>query len=210
MEPRHHGRFISLEGGEGVGKSTQARALAARLRAGGREVIETREPGGSPGAEAIRALLLGGDTDRWGPRTEALLFAAARSDHVDRTIRPALARGAWVVCDRFVDSSVAYQGADGLGDAAIWTLHDVGSAGLLPDRTLLLAMDMAVAAGRESARDQAGADRFGLRDGAFRSTVARNFEQMARADPVRWRIVDASGTPDAVTDRLLASLGDLA
>jgi dTMP kinase len=203
------GRFISLEGGEGVGKSTQVRALAAALRARGLEVVETREPGGSPGAEAIRALLLGGDKDRWGPRAEALLFAAARSDHIDKTIRPALERGAWVLCDRFVDSSVAYQGADGLGDEAIWALHQVGSAGMLPDRTFLLSLEMTTAAAREDERDQGKADRFGMRDTSYRTTVAENFTQMAMGDPVRWRIVDAGGAPEDVTARLMAALGDL-
>lgn len=205
---RHTGRFITLEGGEGVGKSTQARALAVLLRARGLEVVETREPGGSPGAEAIRALLLGGEQDRWGPRAEALLFAAARSDHVDKTIRPALARGAWVVCDRFIDSSVAYQGADGLGDDAIWALHRAGSAGLLPDRTLLLALEAVTAAAREDQRDQGKADRFGLRDASFRTAVADNFRQMALGDPARWRIVDASGAVESVTARLVAALED--
>jgi dTMP kinase len=203
------GRFISLEGGEGVGKSTQAKALAAAIEARGQEVVLTREPGGSPGAEAIRALILGGDKDRWGPRAEALLFAAARSDHIDKTIRPALARGAWVVCDRFVDSSVAYQGADGLGDEAIWALHGVGSGGMLPDRTLLLELERATAAAREDARDQGQADRFGMRDAIYRTTVAENFRQMALGDPVRWRIVDASGDAEEVTARLMAALGDL-
>jgi dTMP kinase len=203
------GRFISLEGGEGVGKSTQAKALAAAIEARGHETVLTREPGGSPGAEAIRALLLGGEKDRWGPRAEALLFAAARSDHLEKTIQPALARGAWVVCDRFVDSSVAYQGADGLGDEAIMALHGVGSAGLLPDRTLLLALPMEAAMSREGARDQGKADRFGMRDTAYRESVAKNFLQMAMADNVRWRIVDAGGAAEDVTARLMAALGDL-
>jgi dTMP kinase len=204
-----HGRFISLEGGEGVGKSTQARALAAALRDRGLEVVLTREPGGSPGAEAIRALLLGGDKDRWGPRAEALLFAAARSDHVDKTIRPALARGAWVISDRFVDSSVAYQGADGLGDDAIWSLHKVGSAGLLPERTFLLSLEMTTAATREEERDAGQADRFGMRDISYRTMVAENFQELAMADAVRWRIVDAGGAPEDVTARLMAALADL-
>src|SRR6187402_420899 len=141
MNAKALGRFISLEGGEGVGKSTQARALAAALRARGFDVVETREPGGSAGAEAIRALLLEGGADRWGSRAEALLFAAARADHVDKTILPALAAGKWVLCDRFLDSSIAYQGgADGLGADAIRALHAVGGDGLLPDRTLLLTL----------------------------------------------------------------------
>ncbi len=204
-----HGRFISLEGGEGAGKSTQARALAMALRARGIEVVETREPGGSPGAEAIRALLLEGGSDRWGPRAEALLFAAARADHVDRTIRPALARGAWVVSDRFVDSSLAYQGADGLGADAIGALHAIGSDGLLPDRTLLLRLPMAVATEREGRRDVAGADRFGMRDLAYRRAVEANFLRMALADPRRWRIVAAHGAAETVTARLLAALAGL-
>ncbi|WP_077146435.1 dTMP kinase, partial [Sphingopyxis sp. KK2] len=135
------GRFITLEGGEGVGKSTQLRALAAALAARGLDIVTTREPGGSPGAEAIRTLLMEGSDDRWNARSEALLFAAARADHVARLIRPALERGAWVLCDRFVDSSRAYQGAGGgLTDADILTLHRIGSEGLLPDRSFLLAL----------------------------------------------------------------------
>lgn len=135
------GRFITLEGGEGVGKSTQARALAAALEARGLPVLLTREPGGSAGAEAIRALLLSGAADRWSVPAEALLFAAARADHVEKTIRPALAAGQWVICDRFLDSSRAYQGVAGeMTDADILQLHQIGSGGLLPDRTLLFAM----------------------------------------------------------------------
>ncbi|WP_420141178.1 dTMP kinase [Sphingomonas sp.] len=205
------GRFISLEGGEGVGKSTQARALAAALRARGHEVIETREPGGSPGAEAIRALLLAGEADRWGARAEALLFAAARADHVERTIRPALDRGAWVVCDRFLDSSIAYQGgADGLGAEAIRALHAIGSEGLLPDRTLLLTLPDAIAVARETARDAGRPDRFGARDPAYHARVTAGFRALAEAEPDRWRIVDAEGEADEVTARLLTALDDLA
>jgi dTMP kinase len=204
------GLFITLEGGEGVGKSTQARALAAALRAGGREVVETREPGGSAGAEAIRRLLLEGEADRWTPGAEALLFAAARADHVARTIRPALARGAWVVCDRFLDSSLAYQGgADGIAIERLKALHEVGSDGLLPDRTLLLALPEAEALGRAQARDRDGGDRFGARDAAYHAGVARAFRALAEAEPARFRVVDASGAPEAVTARLLAAMGDI-
>lgn len=122
------GRFISLEGGEGAGKSTQARALAAALEAQGIASMVTREPGGSTGAEAIRGLLMQGDVDRWGPRAEMLLFAAARADHVERTIRPALAQGLWVICDRYVDSTRAYQGAaGGIADADIMAVHAIGT-----------------------------------------------------------------------------------
>ena len=204
------GCFISLEGGEGVGKSTQARALAAALRGRGREVIETREPGGSPGAEAIRRLLLEGGSDRWEPRAEALLFAAARADHVARTIRPALERGAWVVCDRFLDSSLAYQGgADGLGHEAIRALHAVGSAGLLPDRTLLLALPGPEAAARGLARDAGQPDRFGARDLEYHRQVAAAFRGLAAAEPGRFRLIDAAGAAAEVTRRLIDALADL-
>lgn len=205
------GRFISLEGGEGVGKSTQTRALAAALRDRGLEVVETREPGGSPGAEAIRALLLGGAVDRWDGPAEALLFAAARADHVARTIRPALERGAWVVCDRFLDSSIAYQGAaSGVGADAIRALHGIGSGGLLPDRTFLLALPEAEAHARETARDAGAPDRFGARERDFHQAVTTAFVRLAAAEPARWRTIDASGTAAAVTARLLAALADLA
>jgi dTMP kinase len=205
------GRFVSLEGGEGVGKSTQARALAVALRARGIEVVETREPGGSPGAEAIRALLLEGAGDRWTAEAEALLFAAARADHVARTIKPALARGAWVICDRFLDSSIAYQGgADGLGEEAIRTLHGVGSGGFLPDRTLLLALPEQEAAAREAARDAGKPDRFGARDADYHAAVSRTFRRLAEAEPARWRIVDATGAAESVTARLVDAIGDLA
>jgi dTMP kinase len=204
------GRFISLEGGEGVGKSTQSRALAAALRARGIEVVETREPGGSTGAEAIRKLLLEGGADRWGARAEALLFAAARADHVDKTILPALEAGRWVICDRFLDSSIAYQGgADGLGAEAIRALHAVGSAGLLPDRTLLLEMDTHQAAFREFERDGGNLDRFGKRSGAYHNRVVEAFHELALADPVRLRIIDADGKPDEVTSRLMTAIADL-
>ena len=204
------GRFITLEGGEGVGKSTQLKALSAALRERGKDVVETREPGGSPGAEAIRALLLQGEIERWTAEAEALLFAAARSDHVARTIRPALARGAWVVCDRFLDSSIAYQGVvGGVGAEAIRRLHDVGSRGFLPDRTLLLHLDATAAAARTGLRDTAGADRFGARDGGYHARINAAFEQLAREEPERYRVVDAAGSAERVTGRLLAALEDL-
>lgn len=201
------GQFITLEGGEGVGKSTQAARLAAALRTRGIDVVETREPGGSVGAEAIRALLLEGEGARWRARAEALLFAAARADHVARTIRPALEAGKWVVCDRFVDSSLAYQGgADGLGDDAIMLLHSIGSEELMPDRTLLLALPVEEAAARAKKRDRAGADRFGARDTDYHERVAAAFETLAVNEPERFRRIDALGTPDEVTGRMLAAL----
>jgi dTMP kinase len=203
------GRFITLEGGEGVGKSTQIRALAAELAARGIEVVATREPGGSPGAEAIRALLMEGADDRWDARAEALLFAAARADHVARTIRPAIARGAWVLCDRFVDSSRAYQGGGGgLTDADILALHGVGSEGLLPDRTLLLAVSAAEAARRLAVRDAAGADRMGSKPAAYQARLAARFAEIAAAEPARWRVIDADAPAEAVTAAILAELAD--
>ncbi|MBV9840368.1 MAG: dTMP kinase [Sphingomonadaceae bacterium] len=203
-------RFIALEGGEGVGKSTQARALAAALRARGIDVVETREPGGSPGAEAIRTLLLEGSADRWGPGAEALLFAAARADHVEKTIRPALAAGRWVLSDRFLDSSLAYQGgADRIATDALLGLHAVGSGGLLPDRTLLLTLPEAEAQARAMARDRGAADRFGARPAGYHAAVARAFTAIAAAAPERFAVVDARGVPEAVTARLVAAIADL-
>ena len=203
------GRFITLEGGEGAGKSTQLRALAAALRARGLEVVETREPGGSEGAEAIRALLLTGGADRWSPRAEALLFAAARADHGEKTIRPALARGAWVLSDRYLDSSRAYQGQGDLTDADIVALHRIGSAGFLPDRTLFLSLPQSDAETRARARDGDISDRIGGRDRTFHRAVADAFARFAVEEPVRFRPIDASGAADAVTARLLEALADL-
>jgi dTMP kinase len=204
------GKFITLEGGEGVGKSTQARALAVALRGRGIDLIETREPGGSPGAEAIRALLLEGEGDRWSARAEALLFAAARADHVEKTILPAIQAGRWVICDRFLDSSLAYQGgADGLGLDAIRTLHQIGSKDFLPDRTLLLDMPVHDASFRQAVAGIGLSDRFEKRDGAFHDQVAASFRQCAQAEPKRIRLVSAEGTPEEVTTRLLDALSDL-
>lgn len=204
------GRFVTLEGGEGVGKSTQARRLAELLERQGIGVVLTREPGGSPGAEAIRALLLEGEEDRWTPGAEALLFAAARADHVARTIRPALDAGQWVICDRFLDSSRAYQGAAGaIGDDAIRELHMVGSQGFLPDRTLVLDLPDDEAAARAHARDAGAPDRIGGRDGVFHTAVVQAFRGFARAEPHRIRLVDASGPEADVTARLLSALADL-
>lgn len=203
------GRFITLEGGEGSGKSTQIRALAAALEARGVDVVTTREPGGSPGAEAIRTLLMEGAEDRWNARAEALLFAAARADHVARTIRPAIARGAWVLCDRFVDSSRAYQGGGGgLTDADILALHRVGSEGLLPDRTFLLAVSAGEAARRLSVRDARGADRMGSKPADYQARLAARFAEMAAGEPARWRVIDADGAKETVTAAILAALTD--
>ena len=202
------GRFISLEGGEGVGKSTQLSALAAALRDRGLDVIETREPGGSEGAEAIRALLLQGDERRWSIEAEALLFAAARADHVEKTIRPALENGQWVLSDRFIDSSLAYQGgAGGLGIERIRELHQFGSGDFLPDRTLVLAL--ANGQERAKARDRDSPDRIGARPAEFHRKVGHGFEIIAAEEPERVRLVDASGSAEDVTRRLLGELEDL-
>jgi dTMP kinase len=204
------GKFITLEGGEGVGKSTQARALAAALRARGIDVVETREPGGSEGAEAIRKLLLEGAGDRWNARAEALLFAAARADHVEKTIKPAIEAGKWVICDRFLDSSIAYQGgADGLGVDAIEALHRIGSDNYLPDRTLLLDMPVVDASFRQAAAGIGLSDRFEKREGSFHDRVAESFRSIARSEPGRIRVINAEGTADDVTARLIDALGDL-
>ena len=203
------GRFISIEGGEGVGKSTQIAALAAFIEQKGFEVVLTREPGGTEGAETIRQLVLGGSAERWLPRAEALLFAAARSDHVDRLIEPALASGKWVISDRFIDSSRAYQGAgSGLSDSDIMALHHIGSRGMLPDRTLVLRLDSKEAANRAAARDQNQPDRIQGRVETFHADVDIAFVSFAESEQ-RVRLVDASGAPHEVTMRLLAEISDL-
>ncbi len=205
------GCFIAFEGGEGAGKSTQARLLADALRARGCTVVVTREPGGTPGAEAIRSLLLHPPSaEGWTPEAEALLFAAARADHVARLIRPALERGEWVISDRFVDSSRAYQGgAGGLGDHAVSALHAFGSAGLRPDRVILLEGDEAALAGRLAARGQA-ADAIEERGADYHRAVAAAFRSLAEADPHGFARINALGAPEEVHARILAALADLA
>jgi dTMP kinase len=202
------GKFISLEGGEGVGKSTQVKALAEALKDRGIDVLVTREPGGSEGAERIRELLLRGDDDRWGARAEALLFAAARADHLERTISPALEVGRWVLCDRFVDSSLAYQG--GAGELGIEQVRAINSFAIregFPDRTLVLAL--AEGGARARARDNEVSDRIGGRPEGYHQKVDLAFRLIAAEEPDRVRIVDASGSPEEVTTRLLGELADL-
>ena len=202
------GRFISLEGGEGVGKSTQVQALARALEDRGIPVLVTREPGGSGGAEAIRELLLQGDDSRWGARAEALLFAAARADHVEKTIRPALEEGRWVLSDRFVDSSLAYQGgAGGLGIEAVRAINAFGIGDEFPDRTLVLLLD----GGQDRAleRDRDEPDRIGGRPREYHHKVETAFRLIAAEELQRVKLIDASGTPDEVTQRLLDALADL-
>lgn len=204
------GKFIALEGGEGAGKSTQAKLLAEALSERGLTVVSTREPGGTPGAEAIRSLLLDPPGQGWGPEAEALLFAAARSDHVARLIRPALERGEWVVTDRFVDSSRAYQGGAGaVGDEAVVTLHEIGSGGLRPDLTILIEADDARVAERLAARDGDESDAIGGRDRTYHRAVADAFRRYAAEDPSGFVVIDGSGTPQEVHQRIMSALAPM-
>jgi dTMP kinase len=202
------GKFISLEGGEGAGKSTQVAALAEALRERDIDVLVTREPGGSEGAERIRELLLSGADDRWSAEAEALLFAAARADHVAKTIRPALDSGRWVICDRFIDSSLAYQGGAGqLGIEQVRAINAFAIGEDFPDRTLVLAL--AEGGARARARDNEEGDRIGGRPEGYHQKVDLAFRLIAAEEPERVRIVDASGSPGEVTQRLLGALQDL-
>ena len=202
------GRFITLEGGEGAGKSTQVKALAEALRALGIDVLITREPGGSPGAEAIRELLLRGEEDRWGPRAEALLFAAARADHVEKTVVPAIESGRWVLSDRFVDSSLAYQGgAGGLGIETVRKINAFGLNGRYPDRTLVLVLEDG--GERAWARDSGESDRIGSRSDDYHRKVEAAFRIIAAEEPERVQLIDASGSREEVTHRLLEAIKDL-
>ena len=191
------GRFITFEGGEGTGKSTQARLLAERLAASGVKVVSTREPGGSPGAEAIRALALTGAADRWSPVSETLLMYAARADHLERLIRPALAGGAWVVCDRFYDSTRASQGAGGGAPTALIDLLQAEVAGAdRPDLTLVLDVEVELGLQRAVGRD--ALDRFESMDRGFHERLREGFLAIARAEPDRCAVVPAAGDPETV------------
>ncbi len=202
------GRFISFEGGEGAGKSTQLKRLVARIEGSGREVVATREPGGSPGAESIRDLVLKGSADRWSPVTETLLMYAARRDHVERVIRPALARGAWVVCDRFADSTRAYQGAAGGTDPALIAALEVHILEeTRPDLTLIF--DLPVAVGLERAHARAGAEmRFESKGQAFHERLREGFLAIAKTEPQRCAVIDATGSLDEVEARVWAAVQD--
>lgn len=207
---RPRGKFIAFEGGEGAGKSTQVRLLAEALRANGLTVITTREPGGTPGAEAIRSLLLDPPGTHWPPAAEALLFAAARADHVANLILPALERGEWVVCDRFVDSSRAYQGgAGGLGDEAILALHQFGSAGLRPDLVILLEGDEGALAARLAARDGEQSDAIGGRPADYHRAVAAAFGNLAKRDPQGFARIDAIGAPEDVHTCIMQAIAPM-
>jgi dTMP kinase len=202
------GRFITFEGGEGAGKSTQLKRLVARLEAGCREVVATREPGGSPGAESIRDIVLRGAADRWSPVTETLLMYAARRDHVERVIRPALTRGAWVVCDRFADSTRAYQGAaGGTAPELIAALETHILEGTRPDLTLIF--DLPVDIGLERAHVRAGAEmRFESKGQAFHERLREGFLAVAKAEPGRCAVIDAAGSLDQVEARVWTAVAD--
>lgn len=192
------GFFISFEGGEGAGKSTQIRRLADRLSAAGHDVIVTREPGGSPGAEAIRDLLVNGAADRWSPVTESLLMYAARRDHVERVIRPALARGAVVLCDRYADSTRAYQGAGGDAPASlIAALEEHVLGGTIPVLTLIL--DLPAQVGLQRAEARGGAARFESKGLAFHERLRAGYLEIARQEPERCVVINADAELDAVT-----------
>lgn len=199
------GLFVTFEGGEGAGKSTQMRLLADSLRARGYDVLMTREPGGSIGAEAVRHVLLSGAAESFGVRMEAILFAAARSDHVEEVIRPALERGKIVLCDRFMDSSRVYQGITGnLESAFVEALERVAVNGVVPDRTIIF--DLPAAVGLERARRRAaneGPDRFEKEQLETHEKRREAFLDIAEADPKRCRVVDATRPPEAIAAEVL-------
>lgn len=199
---RRRGQFITFEGGEGTGKTTQVRMLAERLRAGGHDVVTTREPGGAPGADSIRALLVSGATDKWDPLSECLLLFAARREHLVKTIWPAMEQGAIVLCDRFADSTLAYQGyGHNVPVAFIEALYRDVVGDFAPDLTLILDIDVTVGLGRANTRNTDTAsreDRFERMDIAFHERLREGFREIARGAPERCVIVDADGTPEDV------------
>jgi dTMP kinase len=205
------GRFITLEGGEGAGKSTQIKRLAKKLETLGEEVVTTREPGGSPGAEAIRALLVEHRDHEWTALTEAFLHSAARAEHVAATVRPALERGAWVISDRFSDSTMAYQGYGlGLSKATIRALTKLATGGLTPDVTLILDLPVDTGLARAGRRIAAGngpaEDRYERMADTFHERLRRGFRAIARTEPRRCRLIDASGSVDDVAASIWAAV----
>lgn len=208
MVTRNRGRFITFEGGEGGGKSTQARRLAAFLKAAGYETVLTREPGGSPGAEDIRSLLVDGDTHRWDTLTEAMLHFAARRDHVTKVVEPGLDRGAWVVSDRFADSTLAYQGyGHGLVRNVIDQLYKLCIDGLKPDLTVILDLPVETGLARAAVRG-AGGDRYERMDPAFHERLRNGFLEIARLEPGRCVVIDATGPEDKVHKMVLDAVGE--
>ena len=202
------GRFITLEGGEGAGKSTQIARLADWLRARGREVVATREPGGSPGGEMIRKLLVEGPAERWDGTTEALLHFAARRDHLRATVWPAMKRGAWVISDRFADSTRAYQGfGHGLDLATLDRLYDVAVGSFRPDLTLILDLPVETGLARANAR-RGSETRYESLPRDFHERVRQGFREIARSEPQRCAVVDASLAVDAVAARIAAQVAE--
>ena len=208
MTARRRGRFVTLEGGEGAGKSVQARRLEARLEGVGLDVLRTREPGGSPHAEDLREVILSGFAKAFGPAGEALLFAAARIDHLDTTIIPALERGQWVVCDRFADSTRAYQGAAGdLPADYIDRLEQVAIGANGPDLTLILDCPPEAGLARANLRrGEGGADRFEAEGLAFHQTLRRAFLEIAAREPWRCAVIDALQSEDEVEADIWAAV----
>ena len=203
------GRFITLEGGEGAGKSTQARRLVERLTALGKTVVATREPGGTAGAEALRNLLVAGVADRWSPITEALLMNAARADHLERLIRPALARGDWVVCDRFADSTRAYQGAGGGVDPEFVEALERGMVGAdMPDLTLIFDLPAQVGLERAAARDADAQGRFEAKGLAFHEALRDEFLIIAKGEERRCALIDAAAGIDDVADEIWTAVSE--
>lgn len=201
------GIFITLEGADGSGKSTQAELLAEVLFARGREVVRLREPGGTPISEKIRALLLDPANAEMSPECELLLYEASRAQLTRQVIEPALARGAVVLCDRYYDSTYAYQaGGRGLDETLVRQSNVLGSCGRVPDRTLVLDLDPALGYARATA---AGADRMEAEGLAFQERVRAAYLRLASEEPARVRVVDAAGEKGAVTARLIAALEDL-
>lgn len=204
------GRFITLEGGEGVGKSTLATALEARLVARGIKVVRTREPGGTPGAEAIRRLILSPPVEvaGWEPIAETLLFYAARTDHLDKLIRPALAAGSWVICDRFSDSTRAYQAAAGhVPSEHIETIDRICVGDTTPDLTLVLDLPLTAARDRMTARAN-DKDAIESRVLSYHEAVHKAFLDIARANPQRCIVLDASAAPSALADIAMAAINE--
>jgi dTMP kinase len=200
MQPR--GRFITFEGGEGSGKSTQAKRLAERLQLRGHEVVLTREPGGSPGAEAIRHLLLSGIAKPLGTEAETFMFAAARDDHVSTTIRPALSRGAWVVCDRFIDSTRVYQGSLGNVDQRlIRALERLVVGETIPDLTFILDVPPEIGLARAAERG-AGADRFEAEELEYHRLLREAYRDLAEQEPERCMLIDGTQSADAIAVRI--------
>jgi dTMP kinase len=202
------GLFITFEGGEGAGKSTQIRTLASTLEQFGRAVLVTREPGGSPGAEAVRHVLLSGAAEPLGPEMEAVLFAAARSDHVEQVIRPAIERGIIVLCDRFMDSSRVYQGVTGgLDPSFMGALEAVAINGMVPDLTIILDLDPAEGLRRAAQRrGEEGADRYEKETLAIHRRRREAFLAIARTEPDRCVVIDAGRAPDDVAEDIAAAV----